>query len=58
MEALDLTAEVVAVHADAETADEFLAALFGCVGLVGEEDEAGAGAPGRLSENPEGPGVS
>lgn len=44
-EALDLAAEVVAVHADAEPADEFLAALFGGIGFVREEDQAGASSP-------------
>ena len=52
-EALDLAAKVVAVDADVEAADELLAALFGGVGLFGEEDEAGAGAPGGLLEDPE-----
>lgn len=48
LEAFDLAAKVVSVDADAEAADEFLAALFGGVGFVGEQDEAGAGAPDGL----------
>lgn len=48
LEALNLAAKVVAVDADVEAADELLAALFGGVGLVGEEDEAGAGSPDGL----------
>lgn len=44
-EALHLATKVVAVDADAETADEGLAALFGAVGFVAEEDEAGACSP-------------
>ncbi|KAF3076160.1 hypothetical protein CFAM422_001512 [Trichoderma lentiforme] len=47
-EALHLAAKVVAVDADAETSDEGLAALFGAVGFVAEEDEAGACSPDRL----------
>lgn len=47
-EALHLAAKVVAVDADAETADEGLAALFGAVGFVAEEDEAGACSPDRF----------
>lgn len=39
---------MVAVDADSETADELLAALFGSVGFVGEEDEASASAPHRF----------
>lgn len=39
---------MVAVDADAETADEGLAALFGAVGFVAEEDEAGACSPDRF----------
>lgn len=52
-EALNLAAKVVAVDADVEAANELLAALFGGVGLLGEEDEAGAGAPGRFLEDSE-----
>lgn len=44
-EALDLAAKVVAVDANVEATNEFLAALFGGVCLFGEDDEAGAGAP-------------
>lgn len=51
-EALNLAAKVVAVDADSEPADELLAALFGGVGLVRKEDEAGAGAPDGLGEDP------
>jgi hypothetical protein len=50
-EALNLAAEMVAVDADVEAADERLAALFGGVGLFGEEDEASASAPSRFLED-------
>lgn len=49
LEALELAAKVVAGDGDVETADELLAADFGAVGLLCEEDEAGAGAPDGLS---------
>lgn len=51
-EALHLATKVVAVDADAETADEGLATLFGAVGFVAEEDEAGACSPDRFLLNP------
>lgn len=51
-EALNLAAKVVAVDADVEAANELLAALFGGVGLFGEEDEAGTGAPGWFLQDP------
>lgn len=50
-EALHLATKVVAMDADAETADEGLAALFGAVGFVAEEDEAGACSPDRFLLN-------
>ena len=52
LERLDLPAKVVPVDAHGQAADEFLAALFGGVCLLGEEDETSAGAPGRLLLDP------
>lgn len=54
LEGLGLASEVVAVHAHVEAADQFLAALLGAVGGLGEEDEAGAGAPGWFALDPVG----
>lgn len=50
--ALDLAAEVVAVDANVQAANEFLAALLGGVGLLGKQDEAGTGAPGWFLRTP------
>jgi hypothetical protein len=47
LEAFNLTTKVVAVDAHGETTDEFLAALFGGVGFIREEDETSASSPNR-----------
>jgi hypothetical protein len=49
LEALELAAKVVAGDGDVEAADELLAADFGAVGLLCEQDKAGAGTPDWLS---------
>lgn len=54
LEAFDLAAKVVSVDADAEAADEFLAALLGGVCFVGQQDETGACTPDGLLLDPVG----
>ena len=57
LEAFDLAAEVVPVHANVETADEVLTPFLGRVGRLGQEDQSGARAPRRLPVNPFGAGA-
>jgi len=47
--ALDLAAEVVAVDAHVQPADQLLPAFLGAVGALRQQDQAGAGAPRRLA---------
>jgi len=48
-EALDLSAEVVAVDAHVQPADQLLAARLRAVGALRQQDQARAGAPGGLA---------